>query len=50
MKFAVIADYDAADPQLPGRKFMVSDPVGAGGTEQFERVLTCTQDITQREA
>lgn len=40
----------ARDPQLLGRKVMVTDPVGAGGTEQFERVLTCTQDITQREA
>ncbi|MFF3443644.1 DUF6093 family protein [Streptosporangium sp. NPDC002721] len=39
----------AKDPQLPGRKFQVKDPLGGGGTEQWERVLTCTQDITHRE-
>lgn len=39
----------AADPQLPGRLLRVTDPIGAGGTEQWERVLTCTQDITNRE-
>jgi hypothetical protein len=40
----------AADPQLPGRLFQVTDPLGGGGSEQWERVLTCSQDITNREA
>ncbi|GHE47336.1 hypothetical protein GCM10017673_56480 [Streptosporangium violaceochromogenes] len=39
----------AADPQLPGRKLRVTDPIGAGGTEQWERVLTASQDVTNRE-
>ncbi|MEU4410761.1 DUF6093 family protein [Streptosporangium sp. NPDC023963] len=40
----------AADPRLPGRLLQVTDTLGGGGTEQWERVLTATEDITHREA
>lgn len=46
----VVEVLTAADPQLPGRLFRVTDPLGGGGSEQWERVLTCSQDITNREA
>ncbi|MEV8638098.1 DUF6093 family protein [Streptosporangium sp. NPDC051023] len=39
----------AADPLLPGRLLQVTDTVGGGGTQQWERVLTCSQDITHRD-
>lgn len=45
----VVEVLDAADPQLPGRKLWVTGTLGGSGTEQWERVLTCSQDITQRE-
>ncbi|MFN2636905.1 MAG: DUF6093 family protein [Gemmatimonadaceae bacterium] len=46
----IVTILTAADPQLPGRIFEVTDPLGGGGSEQWERVLTCSQDITNREA
>lgn len=49
LELDIVEIFIAADPQLPGRLFMVTDPLGGGGTEQWERVLTCTQDITNRE-
>ncbi|MER7213211.1 DUF6093 family protein [Streptosporangium sp. NPDC000239] len=39
----------AADPLLPGRLLQVTDTVGGGASQQWERVLTCSQDITNRD-
>ncbi|RCG31983.1 hypothetical protein DQ384_05425 [Sphaerisporangium album] len=40
---------DAEDPELVGRHLRVTGPLGDGGTQQWERLLTCVQDTTSRE-
>ncbi|MBB4702242.1 DUF6093 family protein [Sphaerisporangium siamense] len=39
----------AEDPELVGRRLRVTSAVGDGGTQQWERLLTCVQDTTNRE-
>lgn len=45
----VVEVLTAEDPHLPGQLLQVTDTAGGGGTQQWERVLTCSQDITNRD-
>ncbi|MFC6080921.1 DUF6093 family protein [Sphaerisporangium aureirubrum] len=39
----------AEDSELVGRHLRVTSALGDGGTQQWERLLTCVQDTTNRE-